>query len=161
VGFGVGALAGSFLGGRLGDTRPYGTTITAAAATAVILIAICLGSHHTLPTVILVALLGLTSMTVNPILLALAVRFAKQAPTLASALSTSAFNLGTAVGSWTAGRALESPLRELGPPIVGTVVAALTLVPLALLARAHLNRKSAKSSTQQLISPHHTKEYSS
>ena len=99
VGFGVGALAGSFLGGRLGDTSPYGTTITAAAATAVILLAICLGSHHTLPTVILLAVLGLTSMTVNPILIALAVRFAKQAPTLASALSTSAFNLGTAVGS--------------------------------------------------------------
>ena len=137
VGFGVGALFGSFLGGRLGDTRPYAATITAAAATAAILLAICLFSHHTLPTVILVALLGLTSMTVNPILIALAVRFADRAPTLASALSTSAFNLGTAVGSGMAGRALESPLRELGPPIIGAVVATLTLVPLAALALAH------------------------
>ncbi|PRC60778.1 MFS transporter, partial [Mycobacterium sp. ITM-2017-0098] len=42
---------------------------------------------------------------VNPILIALAVRFAHHAPTLASALATSAFNLGTAVGSWIAGRA--------------------------------------------------------
>jgi predicted MFS family arabinose efflux permease len=134
VGFGVGALIGSFLGGRLGDTRPYATTITAAAATAAILLAISVLSQQMWPTVILVALLGLTSMTVNPILIALAVRFAKQAPTLASALSTSAFNLGTAVGSWMAGRALESPLRELGPPIIGTTVATLTLIPLAALA---------------------------
>ncbi|MFC7672646.1 MFS transporter [Mycolicibacterium sp. GCM10028919] len=160
VGFGVGALAGSFLGGRLGDTRPYATALVAAGATAAILLAICLVSRHTLPTVVLVALLGLTSMTVNPILIALAVRFAKQAPTLASALSTSAFNLGTAVGSWMAGRALESPLSELGPPVIGTVIAALTLVPLAALARAHLKPRFTENSSQQPIS-RHTKEYSS
>jgi DHA1 family inner membrane transport protein len=137
VGFGIGALIGSFLGGHLGDTRPYASTLIAAAGTAAILLAVCLVSDRTWPTVLLVALLGLTSMTVNPILIALAVRFAKRAPTLASALSTSAFNLGTAVGSWIAGRALESSVRELGPPIVGTSVAALTLIPLAALAYAH------------------------
>jgi DHA1 family inner membrane transport protein len=162
VGFGVGALAGSFLGGRLGDTRPYAATLTAAGATAAILLATCLAARHTMPTVVLVALLGLTSMTVNPILIALAVRFAKQAPTLASALSTSAFNLGTAVGSWMAGRALESPAQELGPPIIGTVIAALTLVPLAALAHAHRKgRQSTESSPATTISPLHTKEYSS
>lgn len=162
VGFGVSALAGSFLGGRLGDTRPYAATLTAAGATAAILLAICLAARHTMPTVVLVALLGLTSMTVNPILIALAVRFAQQAPTLASALSTSAFNLGTAVGSWMAGRALESPAQELGPPIIGTVIAALTLVPLAALAHAHRKgRRSTESSTSTTISPLHTKEYSS
>lgn len=134
VGFGVGALAGSFLGGRLGDTRPYTGTLTAAAATATVLAVICLVSHQAVPTVVLLGLLGLTSMTVNPILIALAVRFAGRAPTLASAFSTSAFNLGTAVGSWIAGHALESSLREVGPPLVGTVIAALTLIPLAVLA---------------------------
>ena len=140
VGFGVGALIGSFLGGRLGDTRPYSTTIIASAATAVILLGICVFSQHTLPTVVLIGLLGLTSMTVNPILIALAVRFAHRAPTLASALSTSAFNLGTAVGSWIAGRALDSSLGELGPPVTGTVIAALTLVPLSVLALTRLSR---------------------
>jgi DHA1 family inner membrane transport protein len=88
----------------------------------------------------LIGLLGLTSMTVNPILIALAVRFAHRAPTLASALSTSAFNLGTAVGSWIAGRALDSSLGELGPPVTGTVIAALTLVPLSVLALTRLSR---------------------
>ena len=140
VGFGVGALIGSFLGGRLGDTRPYSTTIIASAATAVILLGICVFSQHTLPTVVLIGLLGLTSMTVNPILIALAVRFAHRAPTLASALSTSAFNLGTAVGSWIAGRALDSSLGELGPPVTGTVIAALTLVPLSVLALTRRSR---------------------
>ena len=141
VGFGVGALIGSFIGGRLGDSRPYSTTNIASAATAVILLGICVFSQHTLPTVILLGLLGLTSMTVNPVLIALAVRFAYRAPTLASALSTSAFNLGTAVGSWIAGRALDASLGELGPPVTGTVIAALTLVPLSVLALISQSRK--------------------
>jgi len=142
---GVGALIGSFLGGRLGDTRPYSTTIIASAATGVILLGICVVSKYTLPTVVLIGLLGLTSMTVNPILIALEVRFADRAPTLASALSTSAFNLGTAVGSWIAGRALDSSLGELGPPVTGTVIAALTLVPLSVLALTRLSRAEANT----------------
>ena len=52
--FGVGALIGSFLGGRLGDTRPYSTTIIASAATAVILLGICVFSQHTVATVVLI-----------------------------------------------------------------------------------------------------------
>jgi predicted MFS family arabinose efflux permease len=130
----------------------HATTLTAAAATAANLLAICLLSHQTLPTVILVGLLGLTGMTVNPILIALAVRFAGHAPTLAFALSTSAFNLGTAAGSWMAGRALESPLRELGPAIIGTTVATLTLFPLAAMALAHRARTSSP------VEPNHSDE---
>jgi DHA1 family inner membrane transport protein len=155
VGFGVGALIGSFIGGRLGDTRPYSTAIIAAGATAAILLGLCVVSQHTLPTVVLIALLGLTSMTVNPILIALAVRFADRAPTLASALSTSAFNLGTAVGSWIAGRALESPLHELGPPVIGTIVAALTLVPLSVLALTRHSGAQAPTATDRRTLDHH------
>jgi DHA1 family inner membrane transport protein len=62
------------------------------------------------------------------------VRFAGQAPTLAAALSTSSFNLGIAVGSWVAGLALTSSLGAIGPALVGTVITALTLVPLTMLA---------------------------
>jgi DHA1 family inner membrane transport protein len=134
AGFGVGALIGTLLGGRLGDRHPYTTALMAAVGTAASLLAICLVSRHTLPTVVLVALLGLTGMTVVPVLVSLAVRSAGHAPTLASALSTSLFNLGTAVGSWIAGITLETSLRELGPPLVGTIIAALTLIPLGILA---------------------------
>jgi DHA1 family inner membrane transport protein len=143
VGFGAGALIGSVVGGRLGDHHPYATTLAAAAVTTAVLLAICIFSRQTLPTVLLVALLGLSGMTVNPVLISLAVRFAGHAPTLASALSTSSFNLGTAVGSWIAGIALESSLRELGPPLVGTVITSLTLIPLGVLATTAAARSRA------------------
>ncbi|MGW3115911.1 hypothetical protein ACWDBW_01970 [Streptomyces sp. NPDC001107] len=49
-------------------------------------------------------------------------------------MSTSAFNVGVAAGSWLVGTALASPLGLAGPPLVGTVTAAFTLLPLIALA---------------------------
>jgi DHA1 family inner membrane transport protein len=136
VGFGVGSLIGTVYGGRLGDVRPHATTIGVAAATTAVLLAVCLLSSHALPTVVLVGVLGLIGLSANPVLSSLAVRFAGVAPTLGVSLSVSAYNLGTAVGSWIAGLTLGSALGATGPAVVGTVIAALTLVPASALAIA-------------------------
>lgn len=133
--YGVGALIGSNLGGRLGTDRPYGVLFTSAAATFLVLVGLALLSHSTAATVVLVFLLGLFGMSTNPILIGKAVGYAEQAPTLASALSTSSFNVGTAVGSWIAGFALESTLGATGPVIVGAAIAALYFLPLTALLR--------------------------
>ncbi|QUC58748.1 MFS transporter [Streptomyces sp. A2-16] len=143
VGFGAGALAGFLVGGRLGDRRPYATTIAAPAVTTILLLTLCLLGGHAVPTIALIALLGLFGLGANPVLIALAVRFAGRAPTLGSALTVSAFNLGTAAGSWAAGLALESPLGTTGPAAVGTVVAGLTLIPTSAIA---LTRRRTKPS---------------
>ncbi|MFD4877985.1 MFS transporter [Streptomyces sp. NPDC058420] len=138
VGFGLGALAGSLVGGRLGDRRPHTVTIVAAAGATLLLLAISLLGGYAVPTIILVALLGFFGLGANPVLMALAVRFAKQAPVLASALTVSAFNLGTAIGSWISGLTLDTSLGTSGPAMVGTAIAALTLIPtltIALLQR--------------------------
>ena len=140
VGFGVGALVGFLVGGRLGDRRPYLTAITAPAVTTVLLAGLCLLSGQAAPTIALVALLGLFGLGANPVLIALGVRFAGRAPTLGSALTVSAFNLGTASGSWIASCALESSLGATGPAAVGTVIAALTLIPAITIAVIHRTR---------------------
>ncbi|MFC6067064.1 MFS transporter [Streptomyces ochraceiscleroticus] len=137
IGFGIGALAGFLLGGRLGDVRPYATTIGAAAVSTLLLLGICLLSGSAASTIVLVALLGLFGLGANPVLISLAVRFAGRAPTLGSALTVSAFNLGTAAGSWIAGRALDSALGATGPATVGAVIAALTLIPTIAIALIH------------------------
>jgi DHA1 family inner membrane transport protein len=143
VGFGVGALAGTLLGGRLGDTRPHATTIAAAAVTTVILLAITLLSTHAAPMIVLVALLGMFGLGANPVLMAFAVRDAGSAPTLGSSLTVSAFNLGTALGSWIAGLALASGLGSKGPAVVGTLISTLTLIPTGALALARQRRPAA------------------
>ena len=134
IAFGVGALGGTATGGRLGERRPMGTTITAAAATALVLFLMIPLSTNAATATVLVFLMGLTGFAVNPVVTALAMRFAGDAPTLTSALTTSAFNVGVAGGSFVAGAALDSSLGVTGPPLVGTVIAALTLFPLIALA---------------------------
>ncbi|MGY1577486.1 hypothetical protein [Streptomyces sp. MN13] len=114
------------------------TTITAAAATALVLLLMIPLSGNPVTATVLVFLMGLTGFTVNPVVTALAVRFAGDAATLTSALTTSAFNVGIAAGSWLAGAALDPALGLTGPPLAGTVIAALTLLPLIALAVAPL-----------------------
>ncbi|MFE5297792.1 MFS transporter [Streptomyces sp. NPDC056632] len=125
VGFGAGFL----VGGRAGDVRPYATTIKAAASAAVVLLTRGLLSAFAVPTMALVALLGLVAFLGTPVLIALGVRFAGKAPTLGSALTVSAFDLGTAAGSWVTVLALGSPCQVAGPAMVGAAMAALALVP--------------------------------
>jgi DHA1 family inner membrane transport protein len=135
VGFGVGSLVGTVVGGRLGDVHPHATTIAVPAVTTLVLLAITLLSTQALPTVVLLAVLGLVGLSANPVLSALAVRTAGAAPTLGVAMSVAAYNLGTAAGSWLAGHTLDSALGAAGPAAVGTVIAALTLLPTVALAR--------------------------
>ena len=135
VGFGVGTLIGTVLGGRLGDRHPHAIMTAVPAATAVALAAVALLSAHAVPVIALVVLLGLVGLSANPVLTSSALRSAAAAPTLGSALSVAAFNAGTAVGSWVAGLTLGSGLGAVGPVVVGCGFAALALVPAIALAR--------------------------
>ncbi|MFD5234020.1 MFS transporter [Streptomyces qaidamensis] len=146
VGFGAGALAGFLVGGRLGDRRPYTTTI-AAAVTTVLLPAICLLSAHPAPTVALVALLGLFGLGANPVLISLGVRFAGRAPTLGSALTVSASNLGTARRLLDRGPRPRLPAASHGAGPVGTATAALTLIPTVAIAVVQRRRSTAPTGT--------------
>jgi DHA1 family inner membrane transport protein len=146
VGFGIGALAGSLVGGRAADARPYTTAILVPTATTVLLVGICLLSYSAALTAALIVLLGLFGLGGNPGLISMAVRFAGRAPTLGSALTVAAFNLGTAVGSWTAGLALDSNLGAVGPAAVGAAIVALTLIPTTAVA-VTANRRPAVPAT--------------
>ncbi|MGI5275241.1 MFS transporter [Streptomyces rochei] len=149
IAFGIGALGGTAIGGRLGDHRPMVTTITASAATSLILLALIPASNSPVAAVVLVFGMALAGFTVNPVVTSLAVRFAGDAPTLTSALTTSGYNTGIAAGSLLAGRALDSSLGLTGPALVGAVFAALTLLPLIALALRGATRPSR-------IVAHHT-----
>lgn len=147
TGFGIGSVIGTLLAGRFGDAHPALITIVTPAVTTVLLLGIGLLSGSPWLTSALVVLLGLFGLSANSVLIHLAVRFAGKAATLGSALSVSAFNAGTAVGTAFAGAALVSPLGTAGPGLVGTVIAALTLVPAIALAVAARRRAAAPALT--------------
>ena len=134
LGFGAGALLGTTIGGRWGDRRPFGTAIPAGALTACVLAAMALWASSVPAAVTLVVLLGAAAFVLTPILVAQALHAASGAPTLVTALATSAFNIGNAGGSWLCGIALSSSLGLRGPALTGLVLALASLAPLALLA---------------------------
>ncbi|MEJ6547931.1 MFS transporter [Corynebacterium sp. USCH3] len=143
--YGVGAFIGSNLGGSLGARRPFAVLFFSATATFLVLAGLLLFSHNAAVTIVLVVLLGLFGRSTNPVLIGMAVRYADKAPTLASAMATASFNVGTAVGSWIAGMMLATSLGASGPVAVGTIVAAVYFIPLALLVRrerADLRRRT-------------------
>ena len=134
AGFGVGALLGTYLAGRFGDRGPLWTFATTAVSSSVVMLLLIPLSRFAIPTVVLVLLLGGTGMAVTSVATPLAVRFGHSSPALAAALAVSAFNVGSAAGSWLAGMALDSTLGTTGPEVVGAVMAALGLVPVIALA---------------------------
>ena len=140
--FGLGALGGTAIGGRLGDRHPMATTITAAAVTALALFLLIPLSAAPVTAVALVFVMALAGFTVNPVVTSLAVSFADDAPTLTSALSTSAYNTGIAAGSALAGTALNTSLALTGPALVGAVFTTLTLLPLVALAFTGTRRQA-------------------
>jgi predicted MFS family arabinose efflux permease len=143
VGFGIGSLIGTNLGGRLGDTNPVRTFIGAAVIATIVLALLIPFSENSAGTLILVVVLGVAGMSVPPVATSLAMRFAAGAPTLAAAIAVSAFNLGIALGSSAAGSALESSLGTVGPEVVGVVMVALGLIPLTLLRVIRADRVPA------------------
>jgi DHA1 family inner membrane transport protein len=140
IGFGIGSLIGTNLAGRLGDPHPVRTFIGAAVIGAIVLALLIPLSTNPAATVVLIVVLGVAGMGVPPVATSLAMRFASNAATLAAAIAVSAFNLGIALGSWIAGSALESPLGPVGPEIVGAIMVALGLIPLAVLALIRADR---------------------
>lgn len=143
LGYGVGALAGTTVGGRLGDRRPYGTLIPATALTSALLGALTLWATDSVVAVTLVVLLGGAGFANNPIVVGEVVRVAGAGRSLPMALATSAFQVGIATGSWLGGIALTSGLGLKGPSLTGFAFALAALLPLGLLAASHGKAESA------------------
>ncbi|MFF2126602.1 MFS transporter [Streptomyces olivochromogenes] len=143
VGFGIGALLGTNITGRLGDRKPLATFITTSVASVLVLLLLIPLSTSPVATVVLVVLLGMTGLGITSIATSLAVRFGHSSPALAAALTVSAFNVGIALVSWLAGTTLDTSLGVTGPEVVGAVMAGLGLIPLLVLAAIRATRTAA------------------
>ncbi|WP_280833618.1 Cmx/CmrA family chloramphenicol efflux MFS transporter [Mycolicibacterium frederiksbergense] len=129
--YGAGALAGMAVGGYAADRWPRGVLLVGFTALCVVLIALALTSHHALTVSALTVLLGLTGFGTNPALNSRVFALGVSAPTLTAAGTTSAFNVGIAVGPWLAGMALTAGFDY---PVVPWIGAGLAIGALALFA---------------------------
>jgi DHA1 family inner membrane transport protein len=138
--FGVGSMIGTNGVGRLADRRPVATFIACALGAGLVLVLLIPLSANPLTAVIVITLLGVVTMAIPPVATGLSVGLAGSAPTLAAALTVSAFNGGIVAGSSIGGLTLDTTLGDTGPATLGVVMVALGLIPLAALAMTRARR---------------------
>ncbi|MEW2496209.1 Cmx/CmrA family chloramphenicol efflux MFS transporter [Streptomyces nodosus] len=108
--FGIGALIGTTIGGRVADAHLFGVLLTGTGASTTVLVVLALLGHYATAAVLLSFLLGITSFYTAPALNARLFNVAGAAPTLAGATTTAAFNLGNTGGPWLGGTVIDAGL---------------------------------------------------
>ncbi|MCS0635977.1 MFS transporter [Streptomyces sp. LP05-1] len=131
--FGIGALVGTTIGGRVADAHLFGVLLTGTAASTVFLAALALLGDRPVAAVTLSFLIGVSAFFTAPALNARMFGVAGAAPTLAGATATAAFNLGNTGGPWLGGTVIDA---GFGYPATAWAGAAMTLTALALVALA-------------------------
>jgi DHA1 family chloramphenicol resistance protein-like MFS transporter len=127
--FGVGAFVGLAIGGRTADRRPFATLTAGIAGLILVSVAIVLMAHDLVATVILVFLLGVAGFLLNPAVWGRVYVIAPDAPTLAGATNTSAFQLGLTLAPLAAGLPIAA---GHGLASIGWVGAAMSVLALGL-----------------------------
>ncbi|MGW6564352.1 Cmx/CmrA family chloramphenicol efflux MFS transporter [Streptomyces sp. NPDC054975] len=140
--FGIGALIGTTIGGRVADAHLFGVLLSGITASTVFLVALALFASSPVAVVTLSFLLGVSAFYTAPALNARMFNVAGAAPTLAGATTTAAFNLGNTAGPWLGGTVIDA---DHGFAATAWAGAAMTVVALATAALAlRLNKSGSR-----------------
>jgi DHA1 family inner membrane transport protein len=135
--FGIGAVCGTTLGGRLTDNAPELSLRLFLGTLAVVLVAFPIFGKGTILAGALLFLMGAAAFGATPGLQLRVVRAAEDAPYLSSTMNVSAFNIGNALGAFAGGVALQSSIGLAGASWVG---AAMVVLAFAVLLCVRSNR---------------------
>ena len=127
--FGVGAFVGLTIGGRTADHHPFRTLVTGTVGLILASAAMALFASHRETTIALVFLLGLAGFLLNPAVWVRVYTLAPDAPMLAGATNSSAFQAGLTLAPLLAGLPLS---LGHGLPSVGWIGVALGVAALGL-----------------------------
>ncbi|GHB71064.1 chloramphenicol efflux pump [Streptomyces viridiviolaceus] len=128
--FGIGALVGTTIGGRIADAHLFGVLLSGITASTVLLVALAVFASSPAVVIALSFLLGVSAFYTAPALNARMFNVAGAAPTLAGATTTAAFNLGNTGGPWLGGTVIDAGLGFAATAWAG---AAMTLAAIALV----------------------------
>ncbi|MGE7391147.1 Cmx/CmrA family chloramphenicol efflux MFS transporter [Streptomyces sp. NPDC004126] len=144
--FGVGALIGTTIGGRIADAHLFGVMLWGITASTVFLGALTVLASSAAAAITLSFLLGVSAFFTAPALNARMFNVAGAAPTLAGATTTAAFNLGNTGGPWLGGTVIDAGFGFSAPAWAG---AAMTVTAIALTVIAlRLERRGSTGATR-------------
>ncbi|MER5747311.1 Cmx/CmrA family chloramphenicol efflux MFS transporter [Streptomyces sp. NPDC002225] len=133
--FGVGALIGTTIGGRVADAHLFGVLMSGIAASTVFLVALALFASSPVAAVVLAFLLGVSAFYTAPALNARMFNVAGAAPTLAGATTTAAFNLGNTGGPWLGGAVIDADFGFTSTAWAGAAMTVVALVAVVIALR--------------------------
>ncbi|MCX4542913.1 Cmx/CmrA family chloramphenicol efflux MFS transporter [Streptomyces sp. NBC_01565] len=141
--FGVGALVGTTVGGRVADAHLFGVMLWGITASTVFLVGLAVLASAAAAAIGLSFLIGFSAFFTAPALNARMFNVAGAAPTLAGATTTAAFNLGNTGGPWLGGTVIDAGYGFAATAWAG---AAMTVTAIALAAVAlRLDRRTPPS----------------
>ncbi|MDJ0384617.1 Cmx/CmrA family chloramphenicol efflux MFS transporter [Streptomyces sp. G-G2] len=144
--FGVGALIGTTVGGRVADAHLFGVLLWGISASTVFLTALALLASAQAAAIALAFLLGFSAFFTAPALNARMFNVAGAAPTLAGATTTAAFNLGNTGGPWLGGTVIDAGWGFAATAWAG---AAMTVTAIALaVVSLRLDRRTPSPATR-------------
>ncbi len=152
--FGVGALIGTYIGGRIADAHLFPTLFGGIAASTVVLAVLALTAHNSVAAVALSLMLGVTAFTTAPALNARMFNVANAAPTLAGATTTAAFNIGNTLGPWLGGLVISAHWGYPAVAWTGAALAAAAVVATALSYRLQRSTGAASRLVASSDAPH-------
>ncbi|MFF3487530.1 Cmx/CmrA family chloramphenicol efflux MFS transporter [Streptomyces sp. NPDC002701] len=135
--FGIGALIGTAIGGRIADAHLFGVLLSGIAASTVLLVTLALLAQYAVAAAALAFLLGVSAFYTAPALNARLFDVAAAAPTLAAATTTAAFNLGNTGGPWIGGATIDAGLGFASPAWAGAALTVGAGVLTAVSLRLH------------------------
>ncbi|MET9934132.1 MFS transporter, partial [Streptomyces sp. NPDC006324] len=110
------------------------------AALAVVLAVFALTAENKIATIVSLLLMGTIGLSAAPGLMVRIMRYAADAPTMASGANVAAFNVGNAVGAWIGGLTIAAGYGFVSPLWVG---AGLGVAALAVAAGGSLGGRTA------------------
>lgn len=139
---GVGATLGVFIGGRLSDWRLMPSLIVMLAVQAVVLVVLYLVSPYPLLMSLTIFIWGALNFAIGTPIQARILMWTADAPSLASSLIPSGFNIGIAIAASVGAALLESGYGYRSLPVLGAVALALACL-VATLSAARERRSGA------------------
>ncbi|WP_405753525.1 MFS transporter [Streptomyces sp. NBC_01411] len=126
--FGVGSFIGVTVAGRFADRRPKALIASGMVALALGWSALALTAGSPPAALALILVQGMFAFGTGTALIARVLDEAPEAPSLAGAFSTTAFNLGATLGPWAGGLALDAGFGYRAPVWVSGALMGLALI---------------------------------
>ena len=139
---GVGATLGVLLGGRLADWKLMPSLIVMLAIQAAILVVLYLVSPYPLLMTVTIFIWGALNFAIGAPVQARILMWTADAPSLASSLIPSGFNIGIAIAASIGAALLEGGFGYRSLPVLGAIALALAC-GVAILSAAHEKRIGA------------------